>query len=155
MTTIRQRVADRLRTIGPVPVERIWGRAKNLPVHDAKAYLDEETDGGPHKQAAVFDPDSLGPEGNVWAGSPEDVAELLDDEGLLASDGEQALIGYMVIREIKFEDWVSRDSVGSTIMESREKAEQYLAQWSGWVKRFDGDRFTERLFVAELREVPE
>lgn len=82
--SVRDEVADKLRHLAlDHPAERIWGRAKNLPVHDAERYAGVESG----KRQTRFDPYSLGPEGNVWAGSPEDVAEVLDKARLLMPQG--------------------------------------------------------------------
>jgi hypothetical protein len=144
---VRDKVADLLRNFAPIPAERIWGRAKNLPVHDSTTYLDEDTDGGPHKRQTMFDPDSLGPEGNVWAGSPEDVAEALEEAGLLPSGRK---IGYAVVREVEFGSVVHRDLTGG-IRAGREPVENHLVWCRVQAERDDPD-LKGRFFVAEIWE---
>jgi hypothetical protein len=137
---VRDKVADLLRNFAPIPAERIWGRARNIPVPDPKF---DELD----KRMMTFDPDSLGPEGNVWAGSPEDIAEALDEADLLSSGRK---IGYMVVREVKFGGVVHRDPTGG-IRAEREPVENHLVWCRAQAER--DDLKEGRFFVAEIREV--
>jgi hypothetical protein len=136
---IRERVADLLRNFAPIPAERIWGRAKFEPLPELAP--DKKTTG-------VFDPDSLGPAGNVWAADPEDIAAALDEADLLSSGRR---IGYMVVREVKFAGVAHHDPTGGVRAE-REPVENHLVWCRAQAERDDPD-LKGRFFVAEIWEV--
>ena len=139
--SVRDRIAERLRTLAPIPAERIWGRARNIPVPDSKF---DELD----KRMMTFDPDSLGPEGNVWAGSPEDVAEALEEAGLLAS--EEKAVGYVVVHEIEIGGRTSHNTAGS-IWPTIEPVENHLAYCRGMQEQ-DRPGSEGRYFIAKVIE---
>lgn len=154
MTDVRDEVAEKLRGLATIPAERIWGRARNIRIHDCDGdgYLNPE-DRGPYQgRQTAFDPDSLGPEGNVWAGSPEDVAEELYEAGLLAAGGR--FVGYAVMREDPMNVHEVLVSTASNVREDRKPLENHLAYVRAHHREHGGHPHT-RFFIAEVREVPD
>lgn len=146
--SVRDRVADVLRNLAPIPAERVWGRARNILVHDSSSegYLDEEDKSHGVGRETAFDPHSLGAGGNVWAGSPESVAEALDKAGLLAAEGR--FVGYAVISETRMGENGQVAMSASTVRDDRPAIERGLV----YAREVYGDTDT-RYFIAEVREV--